>query len=308
VVGLSGAGAVKAVLFDLGGTLWAPFGDRTEDEITREAAVRAARMALSGEGPEEQVRRVAGALVSRLTALKPARKVASQLSFADAVFRDEDMVKIVQDALERASQGSPRGTDGAAWSTAARAASLGHDRVLSIAEQFGHDLTRHYWLYPETPRVLSELRSRCAGLVLGIVSNTTIQPHIVDFYLAECGLDKMVDFRILSSELGWRKPHPAIYAAALARAGAEAANTVFVGDRSIEDVAGSKRLGMKAILCCFAKEARWRGGEVARETAPAAVGGAAAGAQEPDATAFALADVPGLVQALTSIRPRESGP
>ena len=65
-----------------------------------------------------------------------------------------------------------------------------------------------------------------------------------------------------------------------------------------------KRLGMKAILCCFAKEARWRGGEVARETAPAAAGDA----QEPDATAFALADVPGLVQALTSIRPRESGP
>lgn len=224
--------AVRAVLFDLGGTLWAPFGDRPEDAVTAEAAAAVADEALPDALPDQK-RLLASALVSRFTFMKAARRVAVQFSFADPVFREEDMVRIVADAMAAPGPG----------------ASLAPEAVEGLAEKFGRDLTRHFRLYEDTLPALGELRTMPQRPVLGIVSNTTIQPHIIDFYLEQCGLARLMGFRILSSETGWRKPHPAIYAAALVKAGVKPDEVLFVGDRLVEDVAGPSRLGMKTALC-----------------------------------------------------------
>jgi FMN phosphatase YigB (HAD superfamily) len=294
VVGLSGAGAVKAVLFDLGGTLWAPFGDRTRDEVVREAAARAATL-VSSLLPDAELADAEngangpGTIIAWLDARTAVRDAAAKVSFADPVFREDDLAETVQEVFFPALRRG-RGSVGPAQSRggAARATTGSASSIAAIAEEFGRDLTRRCRLFPEALSVLAGLRRTSPGLVLGIVSNTVIQSRVIDFYLAECDLDKMVDFRVLSSEAGWRKPHPAIYAAALARAGVRAADAVFVGDRLVEDVAGPKRLGMKAILCCFE-------GEKGRATASMPDGSPCA--QEPDGRAFALTDVPALVRA-----------
>jgi FMN phosphatase YigB (HAD superfamily) len=48
----------------------------------------------------------------------------------------------------------------------------------------------------------------------------------------------------VSGEVGWAKPHPAIFAAALGRMDADPARTVFVGDNPVADMAGAKAAGM----------------------------------------------------------------
>ena len=61
---------------------------------------------------------------------------------------------------------------------------------------------------------------------------------------AEIGLLDRLDAVALSAEVGKRKPHPAIFEAALAQVGVEAGEALMVGDRLREDVAGAQALGM----------------------------------------------------------------
>ena len=94
--------------------------------------------------------------------------------------------------------------------------------------------------------VLDTLRR--SGLRLGLVSNVVYLPRMLRAQLDRDRLLPHFDATIFSSELGRRKPHPAIYQAALDALGVEPAETVFIGDRVLEDVAGPRRLGMQAIL------------------------------------------------------------
>jgi putative hydrolase of the HAD superfamily len=62
------------------------------------------------------------------------------------------------------------------------------------------------------------------------------------------GLLEFFDGVTFSSEVGVRKPHPAIYRDALSKVGAEPEQTVFVGDRLREDIEGPKAMGMRAVM------------------------------------------------------------
>ncbi len=53
-----------------------------------------------------------------------------------------------------------------------------------------------------------------------------------------------LDIAVFSSEVGWRKPHPAIFERALDALGVEPARTLFVGDTLATDVAGAAALGL----------------------------------------------------------------
>jgi putative hydrolase of the HAD superfamily len=48
--------------------------------------------------------------------------------------------------------------------------------------------------------------------------------------------------------VGTRKPDPAIFGDALSKLGVDAANTVFVGDRLLDDVGGAQAAGMRTVL------------------------------------------------------------
>jgi putative hydrolase of the HAD superfamily len=96
-----------------------------------------------------------------------------------------------------------------------------------------------------THALLDSLRER--GLALGLVSNAFDPGWLLHEDLARMGLGERLDVAVFSSEIGKRKPHPAIFETALERLGAAAERAVFVGDRRFEDVRGAKELGMTTI-------------------------------------------------------------
>ena len=93
-----------------------------------------------------------------------------------------------------------------------------------------------------THALLDSLRAR--GLKLALVSNALDPPGLMHRDLARFGVAERLDFAVFSSEIGWRKPHPAIFERALTELGVEAAATLFVGDTLASDIAGAHALGM----------------------------------------------------------------
>jgi len=97
-----------------------------------------------------------------------------------------------------------------------------------------------------TLEVLTALRRR--GLRLGCITNTVLSGAQIRGALAEHGLLQHLDSVVVSSEVGYRKPHPSLFRRALADLDVEPAEAVFVGDRMPEDIAGAQAVGMRAIL------------------------------------------------------------
>lgn len=100
-----------------------------------------------------------------------------------------------------------------------------------------------------THALLEALRER--GLSLGLVSNAFDPPGLLHDDLARLGIAERLDVAVFSSEVGRRKPHPAIFERALERLGVAPEEAVFVGDRLDEDVGGASRLGMKTVLALW---------------------------------------------------------
>jgi putative hydrolase of the HAD superfamily len=93
-----------------------------------------------------------------------------------------------------------------------------------------------------THALLEALRDR--DLRVGLVSNALDPPHLLHRDLEQTGVAQRLDVAVFSSEVGWRKPHPAIFERALEVIGVDPAATLFVGDTLATDVAGAKALGM----------------------------------------------------------------
>ncbi|HEX2293203.1 MAG TPA: HAD family hydrolase [Gaiellaceae bacterium] len=109
-----------------------------------------------------------------------------------------------------------------------------------------HDVWASYYrLAASTHALLDALRGR--GLRLGLVSNTASPEWLLRPVLERQGLVERVDSVVLSSEVGKRKPHPAIFRRALDELGVEPAAALFVGDRLGADVLGASRAGMRTV-------------------------------------------------------------
>jgi putative hydrolase of the HAD superfamily len=91
------------------------------------------------------------------------------------------------------------------------------------------------------------LEELATGYRLAIVSNVH-EAYLVPSHLEKMGLRNRFDAVVLSIEVGWRKPHPEIYATALEALGAQADQAVFVGDRHSADYLGPERVGIKSFL------------------------------------------------------------
>jgi len=94
-----------------------------------------------------------------------------------------------------------------------------------------------------THALLDALRDR--GLRTGLVSNALDPPELLHRDLDELGVAERLDVAVFSSEIGWRKPHPAIFEHAVEAIGVDAPDVLFVGDTLATDVAGAAALGMK---------------------------------------------------------------
>jgi putative hydrolase of the HAD superfamily len=100
-------------------------------------------------------------------------------------------------------------------------------------------------LAPHSHALLDVLRDR--GVKLGLVSNAFDPGWLLHRDLEQMGLAERLDFSVFSSEVGMRKPHPAIFECALAELAVGAADAVFVGDRLYEDIRGAGELGMTTV-------------------------------------------------------------
>lgn len=94
-----------------------------------------------------------------------------------------------------------------------------------------------------THALLEALRDR--DLKLGLVSNAFDPPELLHRDLEELGVAQRLDVAVFSSEVGQRKPHPAIFEHALSVLGVAPSTTLFVGDMLATDIAGAAALGMK---------------------------------------------------------------
>lgn len=229
---------VKAVLFDLGGTLWAPFGTLEREEalyLASEAAAKRLEAHVLFHEREALGRRLAGSVRCRLAGLRPFRDpLCTEYPPSQSDLREVDLKCAFLETVR------------------ALGIAVTQEDAASITTDFAFDLDRHYQVYPDVLPALRRLRRDLPHVKVGIVSNTSIPEEVLEFHLGEAGILGLTDFRVFSSVVGWRKPHPAIYARALELSKTPPDNTAFVGDRLLEDVIGPKSMGMKTVW-------RWTG-------------------------------------------------
>ena len=102
--------------------------------------------------------------------------------------------------------------------------------------------------YEDVVPVLSKLKER--RVRTAIISNTPwgSPARLWREELGRHGLTDLVDRAVFCGEVGYRKPHPAIFHYALERLGVGPEACLFVGDDPRWDVAGPQAVGIEAVL------------------------------------------------------------
>jgi putative hydrolase of the HAD superfamily len=65
---------------------------------------------------------------------------------------------------------------------------------------------------------------------------------------AKLGLRPYLNFKVTSAEVGYDKPRPEIFLAALKKADAKPAEALYIGDQYQIDILGAHGVGIKALL------------------------------------------------------------
>jgi putative hydrolase of the HAD superfamily len=116
------------------------------------------------------------------------------------------------------------------------------DELLRFVEAEHAAWAPAHQLASTTHALLETLRGR--GLKLGLVSNAFDPPALLHRDLEELGVAQRLDVAVFSSELGRRKPDPAIFRHVLDALGVEPGAALFVGDSLAADIAGAAAVGM----------------------------------------------------------------
>jgi putative hydrolase of the HAD superfamily len=98
-------------------------------------------------------------------------------------------------------------------------------------------------LFDDVAPALDNLKK--LGLTLGLISN--VDRDISASYDG-LGLGKWLKLKITSQDVGFNKPSPQIFQAALKQAKVEPAEAIYVGDQYQIDVVGANGVGMRGIL------------------------------------------------------------
>ena len=204
---------IRAVFFDLYGTL-ATF-DPPREVIQANAAAEFG-MALTAEGVDRGYH-LADQHMSRQNATAPVRNM-SPAEQGHFFARFEQLV------LEGAGHSVDLETAAAIWK-----------RVRS--QRYG------LALFDDVVPALGRIRN--SGLPTGLISNVNSSGRAL---ADSMGLTGHIDFAITSGDAGAEKPHPAIFRAALSRAGVKPAEAVHVGDQIESDIDGAQAAGIAPIL------------------------------------------------------------
>ena len=113
-----------------------------------------------------------------------------------------------------------------------------------FAELFTYFAEPGAWsLYPEVPETLSVLKER--SLILGVISN--FDSRLVRV-LNGLGAGSWFEEIFVSSRVGYAKPDPRIFHAALNHHGLKPENAIHVGDSETNDLHGANNAGLRGVL------------------------------------------------------------
>ena len=88
---------------------------------------------------------------------------------------------------------------------------------------------------------------KAMGLRLGVISNI-ISRSVVRHFLAEYGIEELMDCVITSAETGIRKPSPEIFRAAEKAMDLRPEELAYVGDTISRDVIGTRKAGWALMI------------------------------------------------------------
>jgi HAD superfamily hydrolase (TIGR01662 family) len=97
-----------------------------------------------------------------------------------------------------------------------------------------------------TCETLHELHA--AGYALGCVTNTLADDAGIRAMLRLYGIEDVMSCVVVSTEMGLRKPHPALFEQALSELRVAPHEALFVGDSPAYDIAGAAAAGMRTVL------------------------------------------------------------
>jgi HAD superfamily hydrolase (TIGR01662 family) len=86
------------------------------------------------------------------------------------------------------------------------------------------------------------------GYALGCVTNTLADATTIRAMLRMHNVEDVMRSVVVSAEEGWRKPHRSLFDKALSELEVTAAEAVFVGDSPVHDIGGAQSAGMRAVL------------------------------------------------------------
>lgn len=103
-------------------------------------------------------------------------------------------------------------------------------------------------IFPDVYEVLPELQSQ--GIKLGLVTNAAQPIEIRDRELIAFNIRQYLDDygRVTAADVGYLKPHPAIFQRAMDYLNITPDEIVFVGDSVEADIVGAQNLTIKAVL------------------------------------------------------------
>lgn len=207
---MGGAGTVRAVVFDWGGTL---------SEFVTVELVDAWR------------------LVARHIDASREEEITARLAEVEAEFW----------ATTASHQQSGTLADLVARATATLGLDVGEALLEEAAVRHLDAWTPHIRHDPDAVATLTALRDR--GLRIGLLSNTHWPRAFHERFLERDGLAELIDARLYTSEMAFQKPHPSAFHAALDELMvADPGAAIFVGDRPWDDITGAQAVGMRAVL------------------------------------------------------------
>ncbi len=87
-----------------------------------------------------------------------------------------------------------------------------------------------------------------AGYKLGCVTNTLADTAAIRAMLRHHGFEDLMSSIVVSADEGWRKPHPSLFQKSLRELSVAPHEAVFVGDSPLHDVGGARAIGMRTVL------------------------------------------------------------
>jgi FMN phosphatase YigB (HAD superfamily) len=232
--------AIEAVLLDVGGTLWPDqWTGRPDDRRDQVDRVRAVDPDLAEDA--------AGELVDAIGRLRPPEPDGGTQDTNEAIAGVLDELNIDSRRLD----------------------------PIAVRRAVSLPFAGRHQMLPGAGTMVRALKAD--GLSLTVISNTVLRDaasYRTDF--ADAGLDHCLSGIVTSVDVGWRKPHRAIFDAALGMTGVPAARTAVVGNSETSDILPGLELGLTTVL-------------VAIEQPPPVFSSA-------DAVATSLADVPAILR------------